>query len=131
MTRQQNPQQQRAQLRTQAQMFETQATARKVSFWYGARSRQELFYQDHFESLADRFPNFSFHPALSSPLETDEWNGPTGFIHEVVFEDYLKNHPSPRAVEFYLCGPPQMMKACQKMLQDLGVEDSQITFDEF
>ena len=112
-------------------LFETQATARKVSFWYGARSRQELFYLDHFESLAARFPNFSFHPALSSPLDTDNWAGPVGFIHEVAFENYLKNHANPRAVEFYLCGPPQMMKACQKMLRDLGVADSQITFDEF
>lgn len=112
-------------------LFETQATARKVSFWYGARSRQELFYQDHFESLAARFPNFAFHPALSSPLDSDAWTGEVGFIHEVAFEKYLKNHAHPRAVEFYLCGPPQMMKACQKMLRELGVEDSQITFDEF
>jgi MocE subfamily Rieske [2Fe-2S] domain protein len=112
-------------------LFETQKTSRKVSFWYGARSRQELFYQEHFESIAQRFPNFSFHPALSSPLDGDDWTGPTGFIHEVVFEHYLKNHPHPKALEFYLCGPPQMMKACQKMLADLGVADSQITFDEF
>ncbi len=112
-------------------LFETRKTARKVSFWYGARSRQELFYQEHFESLAARFPNFSFHPALSSPLESDEWTGLIGFIHEVAFENHLKNHPNPGAVEFYLCGPPQMMKACQKMLNDLGVDDSQITFDEF
>ena len=112
-------------------LFETQATARKVSFWYGARSRQELFYQDHFESLAARFPNFTFHPALSSPLDSDAWTGPAGFIHEVVFENCLKNHANPSAVEFYLCGPPQMMKACQKMLRDLGVADAQITFDEF
>ena len=112
-------------------LFETQKTSRKVSFWYGARSRQELFYQDHFESIAQRFPNFTFHPALSSPLDGDDWTGPTGFIHEVVFEHYLKNHPHPKALEFYLCGPPQMMKACQKMLRELGVADSQITFDEF
>jgi MocE subfamily Rieske [2Fe-2S] domain protein len=112
-------------------LFETQKTARKVSFWYGARSRQELFYQEHYESIARRFPNFSFHPALSSPLESDDWTGPTGFIHEVVFEQYLKNHPHPKAIEFYLCGPPQMMKACQKMLSELGVADSQITFDAF
>jgi len=112
-------------------LFETQATARKVSFWYGARSRQELFYKDHLESLAARFANFTFHPALSSPLDSDAWNGPIGFIHEVALENYLKNHAHPSAVEFYLCGPPQMMKACQKMLRELGVEDSQITFDEF
>lgn len=112
-------------------LFETQKTARKVSFWYGARSRQELFYQEHYQSIAQRFPNFSFHPALSSPLEEDQWNGPTGFIHEVVYEQYLQQHPTPKAIEFYLCGPPQMMKACQKMLRELGVGDSQITFDEF
>lgn len=112
-------------------LFETQKTSRKVSFWYGARSRQELFYQEHFQSMAQRFPNFTFHPALSSPLDGDDWTGPTGFIHEVVFEQYLKNHPHPNALEFYLCGPPQMMKACQKMLGDLGVADSQITFDAF
>ncbi len=112
-------------------LFETLATSRKVSFWYGARSRQELFYQDHFEKLAGRFPNFNFHPALSSPLDSDEWTGSVGFIHEVVHEQYLKHHAYPGAVEFYLCGPPQMMKACQKMLKDLGVQDSQITFDEF
>lgn len=112
-------------------LFETQKTARKVSFWYGARSRQELFYQDHFDRLAARFPNFSFHPALSSPLDSDAWDGPIGFIHEVVLEHHLRNHPNPRAVEFYLCGPPQMMKACQKMLRELGVADEQVTFDEF
>ena len=112
-------------------LFETQKTARRVSFWYGARSRQELFYTEHFAGIAARFPNFSFHPALSSPLDSDTWHGPTGFIHEVVLEHHLKNHPNVRAVEFYLCGPPQMMKACQKMLRDLGVTDEQITFDEF
>lgn len=112
-------------------LLETQATARKVSFWYGARSRQELFYQDHFGSLAARFPNFTFHPALSSPLASDEWTGPTGFIHEVVREEYLSPPPNPHAIEFYLCGPPQMMKACRKMLGDLGVADAQLTFDEF
>lgn len=112
-------------------LFETQKTARKVSFWYGARSRQELFYQDHFESIAERFPNFSYHPALSSPLDTDNWQGFTGFIHEVVFQECLKTHTHPQAIEFYLCGPPQMMHACQKMLHGLGVADAQITFDEF
>jgi Na+-transporting NADH:ubiquinone oxidoreductase subunit F len=112
-------------------LFETQKTARKVSFWYGARSRQELFYQDHFESIAERFPNFSYHPALSSPLDTDDWQGSVGFIHEVVFQEYLRTHPHPQAIEFYLCGPPQMMHACQKMLHGLGVADAQITYDEF
>jgi Na+-transporting NADH:ubiquinone oxidoreductase subunit F len=112
-------------------LFETQKTARKVSFWYGARSRQELFYQEHYESIARRFPNFSFRPALSAPLENDDWTGLTGFIHEVVFEHCLQHHPHPGAIEFHLCGPPQMMKACRKMLDELGVADSQVTFDEF
>jgi MocE subfamily Rieske [2Fe-2S] domain protein len=112
-------------------LFVTQGTSRKVSFWYGARSRQELFYQEHFESLAERFPNFTFHPALSSPLDSDAWTGPVGFIHEVAFELYLKQHAHPHAIEFYLCGPPQMMTACQKMLRGLGVTDAQITCDEF
>lgn len=112
-------------------LFVTQKTARKVSFWYGARSRQELFYQEHFRELEERFANFSYHPALSAPLESDCWDGLTGFIHEVACQHYLKQHPNPRAIEFYLCGPPQMMKACQLMLRSLGVEDSQVTFDEF
>lgn len=112
-------------------LFETQKTARKVSFWYGARSKQELFYQEHYQSIAQRFANFSFHPALSSPLLEDHWTGLTGFIHEVVLENYLQHHQNPKVIEFYLCGPPQMMKACQKMLRDLGIAESQITFDEF
>ena len=89
-----------------------------------------VFFFGH-DAISQRFPNFSFHPALSSPLEGDDWTGPTGFIHEVVLEQYLGNHPNPRAVEFYLCGPPQMMKACQTMLRELGVAQAQITFDEF
>jgi Na(+)-translocating NADH:ubiquinone oxidoreductase F subunit len=112
-------------------LFETEATPRKVSYWYGARSRQELFYGDYFEDLARRFGNFSFHTALSSPLLEDDWNGLTGFIHEVVRDHYLKDHPNPAAVEFYLCGPPMMIKACTKMLADLGVAPGQISYDEF
>jgi MocE subfamily Rieske [2Fe-2S] domain protein len=112
-------------------LFETQGTARRVSFWYGARSRQELFYQDYFCGLADLHPNFRFHAALSSPLPEDEWTGLTGFIHEVVMEHHLAAHEHPRAVEFYLCGPPAMIKACRKMLDDLGVPAGQIACDEF
>jgi MocE subfamily Rieske [2Fe-2S] domain protein len=112
-------------------LFETQKTARKVSYWYGARSRQELFYGDEFDALAQAHPNFEFHQALSAPLPEDHWTGRTGFIHEVVLENYLKTHPSIGAVEFYLCGPPMMIKACTKMLADLGVSDGQIAFDEF
>ncbi len=112
-------------------LFETAQTARKVSFWYGARSRQELYYQDYFMELANAHPNFTFHPALSAPLPGDEWRGNSGFIHEVVVENHLKSHENPKAVEFYLCGPPMMIKACRKMLSDLGVAPDQITCDEF
>lgn len=112
-------------------LFETEKTARKVSFWYGARSRQELYYQDYFEALAKSYPNFTFHAALSSPLPGDNWTGQAGFIHEVVLEKYLAAHENPKTVEFYLCGPPMMIKACTKMLSDLGVSPDQIAFDEF
>ncbi len=112
-------------------LFETEKTHRKVSYWYGARSKQEVFYADYFETLAQQHPNFSFHLALSSPLHEDNWTGTTGFIHEVVLNQYLRDHPNPSAVEFYLCGPPQMIKACTKMLATLGATPQQIAFDEF
>jgi MocE subfamily Rieske [2Fe-2S] domain protein len=114
-----------------AHLFETEKTARRVSFWYGARSRQEIFYDDYFTGLAAKHSNFHFHLALSSPLPADNWTGLTGFIHEVAFERYLKTHPHLRGVEFYLCGPPQMIKASLKMLTGLGVTESQIAYDEF
>lgn len=112
-------------------LFETEQTHRKVSFWYGARSRQEIFYEEYFEQLARTHSNFSFHLALSSPLPTDAWSGPTGFIHEVVFENYLSDHPNPKAVEYYLCGPPMMIKACTQMLNRLDLPANQIAYDEF
>jgi len=112
-------------------LLETEQTARKISFWYGARSRQELFYIGYFGRLADSHPNFVFHLALSSPLPEDAWEGPVGFIHEVVLEHYLRSHPNPTAVEYYLCGPPMMIKACTRMLEILGVPLHQIAFDEF
>jgi Na(+)-translocating NADH:ubiquinone oxidoreductase F subunit len=112
-------------------LLETQQTARKISFWYGARSRQEIFYDDYFRELSERHPNFNFQLALSAPLETDEWPGHTGFIHDVVFEQHLEDHPNPAAAEYYLCGPPMMIKACTRMLSALGVPDSQISYDEF
>ena len=114
-----------------AHLFETQKTGRRVSFWYGARSRQEIYYQDYFEGLAGRFPNFHFHLALSNPLPEDAWTGHQGLIHEVVLDNYLSTHKNLRGAEFYLCGPPQMIAACLKMLATLGVEDSQIAYDEF
>ncbi|MCX6877741.1 MAG: NADH:ubiquinone reductase (Na(+)-transporting) subunit F [Verrucomicrobia bacterium] len=112
-------------------LFETAKTSRRVSYWYGARSRQELFYQEYFDNLAASHPNFRFHPALSSPLPEDEWDGHRGFIHEVVLDHYLASHQYPLSIEFYLCGPPAMIKACSKMLDGLGVSASQIAFDEF
>lgn len=114
-----------------ADLFETQATARRVSFWYGARSRQEIFYDSYFRDLAMKHPNFHFQLALSAPLPEDNWTGYRGMIHDVVWEHYLKDHPKPRTVEFYLCGPPQMIRACLKILEQLGVPDSQIGYDEF
>lgn len=112
-------------------LFETEHTARKISYWYGARSRQELFYEDIFENLAQAHPNFAFHLALSAPLPEDKWTGHTGFIHEVVLDQYLASHPNPKTVEYYLCGPPMMIKACTKMLSALGVPAGQIAYDEF
>jgi Na+-transporting NADH:ubiquinone oxidoreductase subunit F len=112
-------------------LLETEHTARRISYWYGARSRQEIFYDNYFADLAAKHPNFTFHLALSSPLPEDNWEGHSGFIHEVVLENYLNNHPNPCAVEYYLCGPPMMIKACTRMLEKLGVPQAHIAFDEF
>jgi Na+-transporting NADH:ubiquinone oxidoreductase subunit F len=112
-------------------LFETEKTHRKVSYWYGARSKQEIYYQDYFNDLAERYPNFSFHLALSNPLPDDAWTGLVGFIHEVALEQYLANHSSPENVEYYLCGPPMMIKAVVKTLTKLGVPTDHIAFDEF
>jgi MocE subfamily Rieske [2Fe-2S] domain protein len=114
-----------------AHLLENQRTARKVSFWYGARSRQEIFYEDYFQSLCDSHRNFAFHLALSSPLPEDNWTGRVGFIHDVVFEHYLGSHPRPEAAEYYLCGPPMMIKACTRMLANLGIAAGNISYDEF
>jgi Na(+)-translocating NADH:ubiquinone oxidoreductase F subunit len=112
-------------------LFETLKTERRVGFWYGARSRKEVFYQDYFESLERRFPNFSFHVALSEPRPDDAWPGHVGLIHEVLRERYLMNHANLGAVEYYLCGPPLMIKATTQMLHGIGVDQSRISFDEF
>jgi Na(+)-translocating NADH:ubiquinone oxidoreductase F subunit len=112
-------------------LLETEKTVRKISYWYGARSRQEIFYEEYFRNLETAHPNFSFHLALSSPLEEDSWTGHIGFIHEVVFEAYLQNHSNPAAAEYYLCGPPMMIKACNRMLTGVGVPQQQIAYDEF
>ncbi|MFO1051217.1 MAG: NADH:ubiquinone reductase (Na(+)-transporting) subunit F [Planctomycetota bacterium] len=112
-------------------LFHTLKTGRKVSYWYGARSLREMFYEEHFRAIEREFPNFKFHVALSEPLPEDNWTGPKGFIHQVVHDLYLKNHPAVDEIEFYLCGPPMMLSAVQKMLYDLGVEKEQIAFDDF
>ena len=113
-------------------LFDSLNTTRKVSFWYGARSKQELFYQDYFQELAEQHSNFSFHAVLSEPLASDNWTGPTGFVHEVLRNDYLKLHPHLAQVEFYLCGPPAMMQAARGMLiGDFAIAPAQIAYDEF
>ncbi len=104
---------------------------RRISFWYGARSLREAFYVDTFERLAREHPNFSFHLALSEPLPEDSWTGPTGFIHDVLHEQYLGSHPAPEDCEYYLCGPPVMIAAVNRMLYELGVEEDNIMFDDF
>ncbi|MBO4646278.1 MAG: NADH:ubiquinone reductase (Na(+)-transporting) subunit F [Bacteroidales bacterium] len=111
--------------------FKNLHTSRKTTFWYGGRSRKELFYMDDFEEIARDFPNFSFHVALSDPLPEDHWTGPTGFIHEVILKQYLQNHPEPENVEYYICGPPMMLKAVLNMLDQLGVEPQMIHYDDF
>jgi len=112
-------------------LLETQQSERKISYWYGARSRQEIFYQDYFEQLALANPNFNFHIALSEPQASDNWTSYTGFIHEVVKAEYLDRHPNPAAVDYFVCGPPGMVQAATKMLKELGVPAGQILFDEF
>ncbi len=114
-----------------AHLYETEKTGRRVSFWYGARSLRESFYQDYFENLARQFPNFSFHLALSAPEPEDNWRSHAGFIHEVLRDNYLANHPDPTGIEYYLCGPPAMVQAALTMLASLNVDRSQIAFDEF
>jgi len=104
---------------------------RKISFWYGARSLRETFYVEEFDELARKHENFSWHLALSDPLPEDNWTGPTGFIHNVVYESYLKDHPAPEDCEFYMCGPPMMNTSVIKMLKDMGVEDEHIMLDDF
>ena len=104
---------------------------RKMTYWYGARSLREAFYQDEFDELARQHPNFTWHLALSEPLPEDNWTGYVGFIHQVVYENYLKDHEAPEDIEYYLCGPPLMLKACMQMFDDLGVEQENILFDDF
>jgi Na+-transporting NADH:ubiquinone oxidoreductase subunit F len=106
-------------------------TDRSVSFWYGARSLREAFYESDFDEIAAENENFKWHLALSDPLPEDEWTGDTGFIHQVVLEKYLKDHPAPEDLEYYMCGPPMMNQAVINMLLDLGVEPENIMLDDF
>ncbi|MEO1437113.1 MAG: NADH:ubiquinone reductase (Na(+)-transporting) subunit F [Bacteroidota bacterium] len=113
-------------------LFQTQKIKdRTVSYWYGGRSSRELFYIDEFEEIEKEFPNFKMNVALSAPLPEDNWTGPQGFIHQVLFDEYLSKHPEPEEIEYYLCGPPLMLDACFKMLGELGVPDENIAFDDF
>ena len=122
-------------------LFHTEKTNRKVSYWYGGRSKKELFYVDHFRNIEKDFPNFKFHIALSEPLPEDNWkvkeslddkgDGYIGFIHQCLFDNYLKNHPEPEEIEYYLCGPPLMNAAVLKMLDEMGIPKDNIRFDDF
>ena len=104
---------------------------RKISFWYGARSKREMFYVEDFDELAAENENFEWHVALSDPQPEDNWEGYTGFIHNVLYENYLKDHEAPEDCEFYMCGPPVMNAAVINLLKDLGVEDENILLDDF
>lgn len=112
-------------------LFHTAKTGRKVSYWYGARSKREIFYEDHFRAIEKEFPNFKFNIALSEPLPQDNWTGYVGFIHQVILDEYLSKHEAPEDIEYYMCGPGPMTNAVNKMLYDLGVEKGNIYFDDF
>ncbi len=111
--------------------FKRLKTKRKVTFWYGARSKREIFYEDDFNMIQRENENFRWHIALSEPLPEDNWTGLVGFIHQVLYDEYLKNHPAPEDIEYYICGPPLMLSACLNMLHSLGVEDEMIAYDNF
>ncbi len=112
-------------------LFHTKKTKREATFWYGGRSLKELFYMEDFEKMEQDNDNFSFHVALSAPLPEDNWNGHTGFIHQVIFDQYLKTHNAPEEIEYYICGPQLMLDAVLKMLDDLGVPKEMIHYDDF
>ncbi len=112
-------------------LFKTLKTGRKVRFFYGARSMREMFYHEEFQAIADKFPNFTYVVALSEPMPEDNWTGPVGFIHQVVQDTYLIDHPDPGEIEYYLCGPPMMIDAVNKMLYNMGVDKEMIAYDVF
>ncbi len=111
--------------------FLTQRTTRKATFWYGARSYKEVFYEDHFRKIEKEFPNFKFSIGLSEPLPEDNWTGYVGFIHQIIYDNYLNKHSEPEDIEYYLCGPPMMNSAVEKMLYNLGVPKENVMFDDF
>ncbi len=112
-------------------LFHTLKTGRKVSYWYGARSKREVFYEDQFRAIEKDFPNFTFNIALSEPDKEDNWDGYTGFIHQVLYDNYLRYHEEPEEIEYYMCGPPMMNGAVTKLLYDIGVPDEMVDFDDF
>lgn len=112
-------------------MLKTEKSKRKISYWYGARSKREIFYEEEFRELEQKFPNFTFNIALSEPLPEDNWNGYTGFIHKVLLDNYLSKQQLPEEIEYYLCGPPVMNAAVLNMLDNLGVPQENIAFDDF
>jgi Na+-transporting NADH:ubiquinone oxidoreductase subunit F len=112
-------------------LFHTLKTGRQVTYWYGARSIREVFYEDHFRAIEKDFPNFTFNIALSEPAKEDNWEGYTGFIHQVLYDNYLRNHEEPEEIEYYMCGPPMMNGAVTKLLYDIGVPDEMVDFDDF
>ncbi|HNT88396.1 MAG TPA: NADH:ubiquinone reductase (Na(+)-transporting) subunit F, partial [Candidatus Hydrogenedentes bacterium] len=111
--------------------FKRLKTKRKATYWYGARSLREMFYVEDFDSIQAENENFKWYVALSEPVPEDNWTGLTGFIHQVLHDNYLKDHPAPEDIEYYICGPPMMLNACLNMLHNLGVEDEMIAFDNF
>ena len=113
------------------ELFKERDTKRKVSYWYGGRSSRELFYTDEFDKLAEENENFSWNIALSDALPEDNWTGYTGFIHQVLLDEYLSKHPAPEDCEYYICGPPMMLAAVRTMLSELGVEPENVAFDDF
>lgn len=113
------------------ELFKNLKTKRKVSFWYGGRSKKELFYMEDFKKLEEEYDNFSLHIALSEPQPEDNWEGDTGFIHQVLYDKFLKDHPAPEDIKYYMCGPPMMTVCMLELLDNLGVEKENIRFDDF
>ena len=112
-------------------LFKTLKTGRKVTYWYGARSKIEIFYEDDFRAIEKAFPNFKFNIALSEPHPEDNWSGYVGFIHQVIYDNYLKDHEEPEDIEYYMCGPGPMAKAVENMLDSVGVPREMLHFDDF